>query len=79
MELVQVTAHFNDKGEITPREIIHGASKYHVESTGRRWEDESGLHILVIVPSDRVFELLFVPNDRLWYLHLIGTDRPNHA
>jgi len=79
MELVQVTAHFDRNGEITPFEIIHGAFKYHVESTGRRWQDESGMHILVMVQTIRVFELLFIPHECRWYLRQVGIDRQNHA
>jgi hypothetical protein len=68
MELVEVTARFDDKGTITPLKFTWQGSQYSVTSTGRAWEDEAGKHVLVMVPGERVFELLFVPASGLWYL-----------
>lgn len=75
MELINVTVRFNSNGRIAPVDFTWGDVTYPVESTGRRWEDEQGQHILVMVPGDRVFDLVYQPSERLWYLRQIGPGR----
>jgi hypothetical protein len=72
MEAVEVVAHFDKQGEIWPVSLIWQGRKYQVVSHGRRWRDERGLHILVMVPVERVFELIFVVQDGLWYIKPSG-------
>jgi len=71
MEPVEVTASFDLGGVITPHRFTWQQVDYPVASVGRRWMDEAGQHILVMVPGDRVFELLYEPPTGLWYLRRI--------
>lgn len=72
MELIDVTAQFDSQGRITPLGFIWKGLTFPVDSTGRRWEDERGQHILVMVPGGRTFELLYAVQERAWYLIPIG-------
>jgi hypothetical protein len=75
MELIQVTAHFDLDGNITPINFTWQGCQYNLDSIGRRWQDEKGTHILVMIPGGRVFELLFVPAEGSWYLGRSGAGR----
>lgn len=68
MEPVEVLANFDLQGEVTPKRFTLKKVEYQVVSVGRRWIDEDGLHILVMVPGERVFELLFLPGSGTWFL-----------
>ncbi len=68
MELIEVTARFAQDGNITPQRFVWQDVDYPVASTGRRWQDQDGLHILVMVPGERVLELIFQAESGLWYL-----------
>jgi hypothetical protein len=68
MEPVEVTAVFDKNGEIRPLQFTWKEQVYLVDMAGRRWTDERGQHILVMVPGDRVFELVFDPAGPRWYL-----------
>lgn len=37
-----------------------------VTAGGRTWLDDAGRHVLVMVPGDRVFELLLRRSDLMW-------------
>lgn len=71
MEPVEVTARFSGRGELIPINFTWQGVTYPVDSTGRRWQDDKGQHILVMVPGERVFELLFVTGEMRWYLDRI--------
>lgn len=75
MDSIEVTARFDAEGKITPLSFTWRGREYPVDSTGRRWEDEAGLHILVMAPGERVYELVFAPAARRWFLGLFGRDR----
>lgn len=68
MEPVEVIARFDLDGMITPVRFSWRQVEYPVVSIGRRWDDESGQHILVMVPGDRVFELIYQPSSGMWQL-----------
>lgn len=76
MEAIEVTAHFDNNGQVTPLHFIWKGSRYQIESVGRRWFAEDGQHILVMVPGDRIFELLFASKESRWYLGRADTARP---
>jgi hypothetical protein len=46
-----------------------------VESTGRRWLDEEGQHMLVMVSSGLIYELTFRSGEGRWYIGQVGSDR----
>ncbi len=63
---VDVTARFEPDGRITPLYLHRGAERLPL-SPGRRWSNEGGEHILVMLPDNRVEHLLFSPETRRWY------------
>ena len=66
METVEVTAHFDTQGRITPLTFIWRGRSYRVEGTGRRWESNDGTHILVMVTGNRAFHLIFDNETAIW-------------
>lgn len=72
MEIIDVTAHIDSEGRMTPSGFTRRGVYYPVDSIGRRWEDKSGQHILVMIPGGRTFEILYASHDRAWYLIPIG-------
>ncbi len=75
MESIEVIARFNEQGQIDPLSFLRAGRSYHIDTIGRRWEDESGQHFLVMVPLERVCELLYVINESRWYLKRTGLNR----
>ena len=68
METIEVTAQFDLQGRITPLGFVWQGRSYRVDSTGRRWEAKDGLHILVMVPGNRAFHLIFNRQTSIWQL-----------
>jgi hypothetical protein len=75
MKPVQVTARFDPDGKATPLSFTWLGQTYPVNAIGRRWSDEEGQHILVMVPGEQVFELIFAPADARWYLRQPGKNQ----
>jgi hypothetical protein len=75
MDTIEVTAHFDSQGNASPISFTWQDVAYPVDSTGRRWRDETGQHILAMVPGGRVFELVFNSSDGCWYLKQVGSSR----
>ena len=73
MELIEVVARFDLQGKITPLRFTWQGQKYAVAATGRRWQDEAGLHILVMAPGEHVYELVYVAGEARWYLKQISS------
>jgi hypothetical protein len=76
MEKIEVSAHFNARGQIKPVSFVREGNTYRVDSVGRTWTAKDGLHILVMTAENRVFHLLFIPQEGSWYL-LRGSENPN--
>ncbi len=74
-EPIEVTARFDEDGKVTPLELRWKGSQPRVESTGRSWKDEAGLHILVQVVSGRMYELIFRSGEGKWYISQPAPDR----
>jgi hypothetical protein len=72
MELIDVSAHIDSEGKMTPFGFTRKGIYYPVDSIGRRWEDENGQHILVMIPGGRTFEIFYASRERAWYLIPIG-------
>lgn len=66
MQPVEVTARWLEDGSVIPTHFQIKHQAYIVESVGRSWLDEAGLHILVMVPGRRVYELVFQPDSLRW-------------
>jgi len=75
MEPIEVTAHFDEHGTITPLHFTWKGSLQRVESCGRRWMDEDSQHILVMVSSGRMYELIFKRGEGRWYIGRVAPDR----
>jgi len=74
MQAIEVTASFSPEGKITPLHFHWHGGLFQVESTGRRWQEDDGCHILVMIASGQMFELLFSAPDHCWYLVRPGPD-----
>jgi hypothetical protein len=72
MHPIEVTARFGLDGQIHPLRFIWKDQVYPIESTGRRWTDEAGLHLLVLTPGGMTFELCFAPPEARWFVREIG-------
>jgi hypothetical protein len=68
MEYVEVSAHFDLQGRITPASFTWSGRSYKVDAVSRRWEDETGLHYLVMATGEQTFELVFLPAESRWQL-----------
>jgi hypothetical protein len=75
MEPIEVTARFDEQGTITPLHFTWKGSIQRVESTGRRWVDENGQHLLVMVSSGRIYELTYRSGEGRWF---VGRVQPDH-
>ncbi len=75
MEPIEVTAHFDEYGAITPLQFTWKGGTYRVESTGRRWQDQAGQHILVEVAGGQIYELTFMSGEGRWYIGQAGPRR----
>jgi hypothetical protein len=75
MDAVEVLARFDAQGKVTPLRFSWQGQEFEIESTGRRWQAEDGLHILVMTPGGRMFELLLLASEFRWYLSRVGQDR----
>ncbi len=75
LETIEVTARFDEHGTITPIHFNWKGGVYRVESTGRRWLDEAGQHILVMVTNGHIYELTFNSEDGHWYIGQSGPTR----
>jgi hypothetical protein len=72
MEAIEVTARWLPRGEVIPLSFTWRGHHYPVESTGRRWQDEQGEHILAMTPEGRVYELVFQAAEKRWLLNTRG-------
>jgi hypothetical protein len=75
MEAIEVTAHFDQQGNITPLHFSWAGSAYRIESTGRHWQDVEGWHSLVMVGGDKMYELIFHRNESRWFIKQPGPKR----
>jgi hypothetical protein len=67
-EPVEVAARWEARGWFLPQRFTWNGEDYPVESTGRQWEDEEGLHVLCMVPGAVVYELVFRLQPAGWWL-----------
>lgn len=64
---IGVDCTFEDSGKVRVRRI-QVDDRWHVVDPGRQWLDESGRHVLVMIPGGRVFEILLSPETLTWTL-----------
>jgi len=75
MESIEVTVRFDEQGTITPLQFTWKSSVHRVESTGRRWVDAAGLHILVMIVDGRMYELTYQSAEGRWYISRTASGR----
>jgi hypothetical protein len=75
MDPIEVTAHFDQQGKISLLQFTWNGSIYRVESTGRHWLDDEGQHLLAMVASGIIYELIYKKEDWRWYLKQVGPSR----
>ena len=68
MDRIEVTAHFDNEGRITPLNFMWKNRTHRIEGTGRRWEAKDELHILVMASGNQVFHIVFNCKTFLWKL-----------
>ena len=68
MQPIEVTARFDAEGQLIPLQVVQQGRAFRVESVGRRWQDETGRHILVMLPGARTVELIYREDELRWYL-----------
>jgi nicotinamide-nucleotide amidase len=73
--LVEVAARFDPQGLANPVSFVWQDTLYPIESIGRRWEEASSQHMLVMVRGGKVYKLVYAPSNRKWYLEKVGVDR----
>lgn len=72
---VDVRSRYNAQGQVLPVSLALDGINYLVESTGRRWQDAEGEHILVMIKGGKVFELVCEPRGQ-WSAREVGKGRP---
>lgn len=75
MEPIDVIFRVDDQGKIYPLEFYWKERRYQITSIGRRWEEGSILHILVMIADEQVYELVYSQNDSRWYLKKKSTSQ----
>ena len=65
---VQVWGTFNQEGNLTPSGFFYQGVKHKVEVISRHWQVGDNTHYLVMVPVNRVFELIFKNQEKRWQL-----------
>jgi hypothetical protein len=73
MEAINMQARVDAKGRVVPRHFTWRDQEIDVDGVGRRWQDESGEHILVMAqPGDSVYELLHDADEKWWLVRAFG-------
>ena len=72
MQAIEVTARWDDSGQVTPLRFSQGGVSAQVESVGRQWKDAAGLHVLVQANGGRAYELVFMPAEMRWFMGFAG-------
>jgi hypothetical protein len=75
LEIVQVEYRYTVGKEIQPLHFVFAGQIKNVQDIGRRWQDEDGEHMLVMVEEERVFELVFQSLNKQWFLRSITSFR----
>jgi hypothetical protein len=69
MAQIEVSSRVNQAGEQVPFSFTWEEKTYRVDGVGRRWVENGGEHILVMVqPDNQVYELRFEPEGGRWQM-----------
>ena len=72
---IEVTAVFALNGDIRPLQFTWQKRIYHVQATGRQWQEDEQRHFLVMVEGERMFELVFSMAEAGWSIGRQPTDQ----
>lgn len=67
LQPLEVTWRQDHSGRTIPGQFYWQGAAHKVDSVGRRWEDEAGEHILVMV-GEEVHELVHAPQEAGWFI-----------
>lgn len=67
MDEIEVVAHRDTEGFLRIVSIEHDGATQRVESTGRRWVDETGEHVLVMLQGGEVLHLVYKDEADRWF------------
>ena len=67
---VEVWVDIDQNGNMLPTDFSLGGVKYRIDSIGRQWIRSNRRHFLVMVPIDKVYELIFDPQEGRWFLRI---------
>jgi hypothetical protein len=70
MQPIEVTARFDSQGKLIPLQVVQQGQAWRVDAIGRRWQDEVGQHILVMLPGERTVELIYRQDELRWYVKI---------
>lgn len=76
METVDVHALWDPDGYTRPLRFTWHGREWTVHSTGRRWKDDGGEHILCMTPEKMVFELVYHPMQEQWFMGFHNDTNP---
>jgi hypothetical protein len=65
---IEVSVHKEIDGLWEPDRFIWQARNYKILEIGRRWQDDDGEHILVMILGGQVYELILASDQISWYL-----------
>lgn len=65
---VEVWVDIDQDGNMIPTDFSLGGVKYRIDSIGRQWVRGKRRHFLVMVPIDKVYELIYEPQGGRWFI-----------
>ena len=68
---IQVRSFINYSGNPEPQSLMRENLEIPITAVGRRWQDERGIHILVMVPGEDVLELV-ASTEQNWYFRRVA-------
>ncbi len=71
MQSIGVECTFNEDGTVKVKKILLNG-RWQPVGQGRQWVDGNGRHVLIMLPSDEVQELILQPSTLRWALVQVG-------
>jgi hypothetical protein len=71
MKIVGVDCRFAEDGAVQVRKV-HLNGRWQSVGQGRQWVDESGRHVLIMLPGEEVRELVLQPETLSWVMIEVG-------
>jgi hypothetical protein len=71
MQTVGVDCNFSEDGAVQVKKVLLNG-RWQAVGQGRQWLDENGRHVLIMLASDDVRELVLLPGPLRWELVGIG-------